>query len=132
MERSFSSIIYSRQHRHLCQLFSRRYCASSTSQKQMYVWEQTISSSTATAYSNSKDDDGTDGKKDLLISGSRKGRILYKSINNNQGDSVGWEKVITTPSSPAERTEMYPFHPSYGTTPARRLKVLAQTYKTCH
>lgn len=68
----------------------------------MYVWEQTISSSTATAYSNSKDDDGTDGKKDLLISGSRKGRILYKSINNNQGDSVGWEKVITTPSSPAD------------------------------
>lgn len=101
MERSFSRIIYSRQHRRLCQLFSRRYSSSSsTSQKQLYVWEQTISSSTANAYSNSKDDDGTDGKKDLLISSSRKGRVLYKSIKNNQGDSIGWEKVITTPSSP--------------------------------
>ena len=66
----------------------------------MYVWEQTISSSTATAYSNSKDDDGTDENKDILLSSSsRKGRVLYKSIQNNQGDSIGWEKVITTPSS---------------------------------
>ena len=106
MDSFFSRILHSRQHRHLCQLFSRGYCASSISTKQIYVWEETISSSTKNAYSNAKDD-GTDGKKEkeTLISSRKKGRVLYKSVNNNQGNSIGWEKVITTPSSPACDTD---------------------------
>mmetsp|Transcript_27760 Transcript_27760/g.50101 ORF Transcript_27760/g.50101 Transcript_27760/m.50101 type:complete len:387 (-) Transcript_27760:1222-2382(-) len=64
--------------------------------KQMYVWEQTISSSAANA---SSDATGTDGKNEMH---SSKGRVLYRPVSNHNHvqneKNIGWE-VITTPKA---------------------------------
>ena len=88
----FSHISRQRRYRYLLWWTTSR-CASvsSNDNNKMYVWEQTISSSTANASSSSANSkDGT--------TAARKGKVLYKPISTNQG----WEKVAPTSTSSSD------------------------------
>lgn len=89
----FSHVSCQRRYQYLLWWTTSR-CASvsSNDNKKTYVWEQTISSSTANASSSSAN------SKDGTTAAHRKGKVLYKPISTNQG----WEKVAPTPTSPSD------------------------------